>query len=81
MIPFIAASITHLMLEIFLFMHPAILPLLMREFNLNIVQAGLILTVPSIIRLSSNILGGALADKLDARYMLILGAVLSGSGA
>lgn len=81
MIPFTAASITHLMVEIFLFMHLAILPLLMSEFNLTIVQAGLILTIPSIIRLSLNVPIGAFADKIDSRYLLILSAVLSGFGA
>lgn len=77
---FAAASMTHLMVEIFLFMHPAILPPLMREFNITIVQAGLVLTIPTIIQVSFNIPSGALADKSDPRYLMILSAALSGFG-
>ncbi len=80
-VPFAVASATHMMVEIFLFMHPAILPLLMKEFDIAIVQAGLILTIPSVVQLSFNIPSGALADKIDSRYLLVLGAALSGFGA
>lgn len=80
-VPFTATSITHLMVEIFLFMHPAILPLLMRDFEINIVEAGLVLAIPNFIQLGLNIPSGALADKIDSRYLLFLCAVLSGFGA
>jgi FSR family fosmidomycin resistance protein-like MFS transporter len=81
MISFLALSITHCMVEIFLFMHLAILPLLMREFTITIVQAGLVLTIPNIIRLGSTIPSGVIADKMDSRYLLSLAAALSGFGA
>ncbi len=80
-VPFTTASATHMMVEIFLFMHPAILPLLMKEFEITFVQAGLFLTIPSVVQLSFNIPSGALADRIDSRYLLSLSAALSGFGA
>lgn len=80
-IPFSAASFTHLAVEIFLFMHPAILPRLMREFGLSPAQAGLIVSVPMFLRLGFNIPGGILADKFNSRYLLVASGAMSGIGA
>lgn len=80
-IPFSSASLTHLLIEVFLLMHVAILPLLMREFDLSIVQAGLIVTLPNLVRITLNFPMGIVADKVNPRYLLSLSSLLSGLGA
>lgn len=80
-IPFTAAALTHLLIEVFLLMHVAILPRLIREFKFSIIQAGLLVTVPSIVRIILNFPMGVLSDTVNPRYLLSASALLSGLGA
>jgi MFS family permease len=79
--PFSIVWISHMLVEIFLLMHPALVPVFMKEFNLSIFQAGLIITVPNVIRLFFILPTGIFADRFGPRRLVILSMLVSGSAA
>jgi nitrate/nitrite transporter NarK len=79
--PFTAVWISHMLIEVFLLMHPALVPVFMKEFNLSVFDAGLIITVPSLCRLIFTLPVGILADKFGPRHLVILSVLISGLAA
>jgi len=76
--PFGAVWLSHLLVEVYLLMHPALVPIFMQEFGLSIFQVGLLIAVPSICRLVIVIPTGVLADKYGKLPFIILSLLISG---
>jgi MFS family permease len=74
--PFGAVWLSHLLVEVFLLMHPALVPVFREEFNLSILQAGLLISIPSICRLIIVIPTGILADKYGSFRFVVLSLLL-----
>ena len=79
--PFGAVWLSHLLIEVFLLMHPALVPVFMQEFGLSIFQAGLLIAIPSICRLVIVIPTGVLADKYGSLPFIILSLLIGGASA
>lgn len=70
-----------MLVEVFLLMHPALVPVFMAEFHLSIFEAGLLITIPSLCRLVITIPTGIFADKFGPRRFIFLSLTISGLGA
>jgi len=79
--PFGAVWLSHLLVEVFLLMHPALVPVFMKEFSLSIFQAGLLISIPSICRLVIVIPTGIFADKYGSLPFLVLSLLVGGLSA
>lgn len=79
--PFTAVWISHLLVEVFLLMHPALVPVFRSEFNLSIFQAGLLITIPNLCRLIIVIPTGIFADRFGSRPFIILSMLVAGVSA
>ena len=78
---FSAVWLSHLLVEVFLLMHPALVPVFMKEFNLSIFQAGLLVAVPSLCRLAIVIPIGVLADRYGSYPFIVLSLLVGGLSA
>ncbi len=76
--PFTAVWVSHLLAEIFLLMHPALVPVFISEFKLSLFQAGLVVSVPSLTRLAITIPTGILADRFGAKNFIIMSMLRGG---
>jgi MFS family permease len=76
--PFTVVWISHMLAEVFLLMHPALVPVFVYEFNLSLFEAGLLVTIPSLCRLAVTIPTGILADKLGPKRFIILSMLIGG---
>jgi MFS family permease len=79
--PFAAVWTSHMLVELFLLMPSALLPVFGAEFGLSIFQAGLLITVPNLCRLTITIPTGIFADKYGPRPLLILSMGVAGISA
>jgi MFS family permease len=79
--PFTAVWLSHMLVEVFLLMHPALVPVFMSEFGLSVFQAGLLITIPNLCRLAIVIPTGILADKFGPKRFIILSLLIGGSAA
>ncbi|MBS7628061.1 MFS transporter, partial [Candidatus Bathyarchaeota archaeon] len=73
--------ITHMFLEVFLFVQVALIPVYIREFQLSILEASLVATIPSLVQLSMNIPSGYLADRFQSRHLLFASMMMEGISA
>lgn len=62
--------VTHMFIEIYLLIQVALIPVITREFQLGLVEASLVVTVPSLVALLMNIPSGFLADRFDTNRLL-----------
>lgn len=76
--PFSIVWTSHMLIEVFLLMHPALVPVFMKEFGLSVFEAGMIITVPSVCRLFFVLPTGILADKFGPRSLVILSMLVAG---
>ncbi len=76
--PFGAVWLSHLLVEVFLLMHPALVPVFMNEFGLSIFQAGLLISIPSICRLVIVLPTGILTDKYGSLPFVVLSLLMGG---
>lgn len=72
---------THMFIEIFLLMQVALIPVIIKEFQLSLLEASLVATVPSFAALLMNIPSGILADRLQANHLLFASMVMEGISA
>jgi MFS family permease len=70
--------ITHMFIEVFLLIQVALIPVIIREFQLSLLEASLIATVPSLITLLMNIPSGFLADRFSANHLLFASMLIEG---
>jgi MFS family permease len=78
---FWAICITHMFLEVFLFVQVALIPVYVQEFQLSILEASLIATIPGLLQLAMNIPSGFLADRFDAKHLLFASMIMEGASA
>jgi MFS family permease len=79
--PFGVVWLSHLLVEIYLLMHPALLPVFRSEFGLSIFEAGLLVSAPSICRLVIVIPTGVFADRFGSKPFIVLSMLISGLSA
>lgn len=63
--------VTHMLIELYLLMHLALLPVFMEEFQLNLFQAAMIATLPSLLSLLMQVPMGLLADRVETKILLL----------
>ncbi|MFP3984403.1 MAG: MFS transporter [Candidatus Bathyarchaeia archaeon] len=73
--------VTHMFIEVYLLIQVALIPVIVREFQLNLIEASLIATVPSFVALLMNIPSGILADRLSANRLLCASMFIEGAAA
>lgn len=64
-------SVTHMFLEVFFLVQVALIPVFVREFGLNLIEASLVATVPNLVQLFMNLPSGFLADRLAPNRLLL----------
>jgi MFS family permease len=72
---------THLFVEIYLLIQVALIPVIVREFQLSLLEASLVATVPSLAALLMNIPSGFLADRFSTNHLLFASMVIEGISA
>lgn len=72
---------THMFIEIYLLIQVAIIPVIVREFQLSLLEASLVATVPSIAALLMNIPSGFLADRFNTNHLLFASMLIEGVSA
>jgi len=72
---------THMFIEIYLLIQVALIPVIVREFQLSLLEASLIATVPSIVSLLINIPSGFLADRFSTNHLLFASMIIEGVSA
>lgn len=72
---------THMFIEIYLLIQVAIIPVIVSEFQLSLLEASLIATVPSLAALLMNIPSGFLADRFSTNHLLFASMLIEGFSA
>lgn len=72
---------THMFLEVYLLMQVALIPVIIREFHLGLLEASLVATVPNIIQLLMIIPSGFLADRFSVKSLLFMSMLVEGFSA
>ncbi len=75
-----AMYVSHMFNEIYLFIHLALIPVFITEFELTLFQVSFVATVPTLIGIIMNIMIGFLVDRIGARPLLILGFICQALG-
>ena len=65
-------------IHVFTMMHTALIPVFIREFNLTIFEAGLLVSIPQAISVSISLPYGLVTDKIDPRKFMIFSLLISG---
>lgn len=65
-------------IEVYLLMQVALIPVIIREFQLSLLEASLIATIPSILTLLMNLPSGLLADKFTTNQLLSASMLIEG---
>lgn len=72
---------THMFIEIYLLIQVALIPVLVMEFQLNLLEASLVATIPSFVALLMNLPCGILADRLSVNRLLFASMLIEGAAA
>lgn len=72
---------THMFLEVYLLMHVALIPVLIREFQLSVLEASIVASVPSLIQLLMCIPVGFLAERFTTKRLLFASMAMEGLSA
>ena len=73
--------ITHMFLEIYLLIQIALIPVITREFQLSLLEASLVASVPGLVMLLMNIPSGFLADHFSTNHLLFSSMLIEGFSA
>lgn len=79
--PFWKICITHMFIEIFYLTQVALIPVYVREFQLTLLQASLVATVPGILQLIMNIPLSFLVDRFSTKHFLVICMFMEGLSA
>lgn len=71
-------SITHMLLEVYLLIQVALIPVYVQEFQLSLIEASLVATIPSLVQLLSNVPIGFLVDRFNAKHLLCASMMIEG---
>jgi FSR family fosmidomycin resistance protein-like MFS transporter len=69
---------THMFIEVYLLMQVALIPVIIHEFQLSLLEASLVATVPNFVALLMNIPSGFLADRFSPNRLLFASMVVEG---
>ncbi len=72
---------THMFIEIYLLIQVALIPVIIREFQLNLLEASLVASVPSFVALLMNLPSGILADRFSTNHLLFASMLIEGAAA
>jgi predicted MFS family arabinose efflux permease len=79
--PFWMICITHMLLELYLLIQVALIPVYIREFQLSILEASLVATIPSLVQLLMNVPFGFLVDRFQVKHLLSASMLIEGAAA
>jgi len=68
-------------LETYYLIQVALIPVFIREFQLTLLEASLVATVPSLVQLLMNLPAGLLADRVNTKYLLSMSMFTEGLSA
>jgi FSR family fosmidomycin resistance protein-like MFS transporter len=71
-------STTHMFIEAFYFTQAALIPVMIQEFHLSILEASLVTTVPNLVLLLMYIPSGLLADRFSVNHLLFASMAIEG---
>lgn len=66
-------NISHMLIEVYLFIHISLMPIFIKNFSLSIFEVSVIVTGPRIFSLITSLVSGALIDRVGAKPLLISG--------
>jgi MFS family permease len=72
---------THMLLEIYLLIQVAIIPVLIKEFQLSLLEASLVATIPSFVQLLMNIPTGFFTERFSPNKLLFVSMLIEGLSA
>ena len=72
---------THMFIEVYLYMQVALIPVLIKEFQLNILEVSVVATIPSLVQLMMNVPSGFLAERFNTRHLLFASMLIEGFSA
>lgn len=72
---------THMFVEVYLLIQVALIPVIVREFQLSLLEASLVATVPSFVALMMNLPIGILADRVSTNRLLFTSMLVEGVAA
>jgi len=71
-------STTHMLIEVFYFTQAALIPVMIQQFHVSLLEASLVVTVPGGVALLAYIPSGLLADRLNANKLLFASMAIEG---
>lgn len=77
----IVIAVTHALAHAFQYMHTALYPNLVIEFNLTNQQVGLISSIPSLVSALLSIPMGLLSDRIGGKKMILMSIIVATTGA
>jgi MFS family permease len=72
---------THMFLEVYLMIQVALIPVYIKEFQLSLLEASLVATIPSFVQLLMNVPSGFLVDRFSAKHLLFASMMIEGISA
>jgi MFS family permease len=69
---------THMFIEVYLLMQVALIPVIIHEFQLSLLEASLVATVPNFVALLMNVPSGFLADRFSPNHLLFASMAVEG---
>ncbi len=74
-------SLTHMFLEVYYLIQVALIPVFVREFHIELLEASLVATVPSLVPIFMNIPVGYLADRVSVNRLLFASMAIEAASA
>jgi predicted MFS family arabinose efflux permease len=76
--PFLVICVTHMLIEVNLLIQVALIPVITKEFQLSLLEASLIATVPSFVQLLMNVPSGYLYERFGVKHLLFASMLIEG---
>jgi MFS family permease len=70
--------VTHMLVEVNLLIQVALIPVIIKEFQLGLLEASFVATVPSFVQLLMYIPSGYLADRVSVKHLLFASMLVEG---
>jgi FSR family fosmidomycin resistance protein-like MFS transporter len=70
--------VTHMLVEVNLLIQVALIPVIIKEFQLGLLEASLVATVPSFVQLLMYIPSGYLTDRVSVKHLLFASMLVEG---
>jgi len=79
--PFWVVCVTHMFVEVYYLTQVALIPVFISEFNLSLLEASLVATVPGIVQLLANLPSGLITGRFTTKQLLFTSMVTEGLAA